>query len=76
MNKCLLCGACKQLYRMGFAGMWDAKAYYCEVLNKIIDSETECKFWRPKQTDVDLSAERLDAAIEDIKFILSRIKDE
>ena len=56
--------------------MWDTKTYYCEVFNKIIDSETECEFWQPKQTDVDLSAERLDAAIEDIKFILSRIKDE
>ncbi len=76
MNKCLLCGARKQLYRLGFVCMWDTKTYYCEVLNKIIDSEMECEFWRPKQTDVDISAERLDAAIEDIKFILSRIDDE
>lgn len=76
MNKCFTCNARRRLYRAGFAGMWETRKYYCEVSDKIIDDGTGCKFWRPKQTDVEITVERLDAAIEDIEFISNHIKDE
>lgn len=70
MKKCKTCAKCKQLYRRPEYRYYKDDKLYCSERECVIDGEDYCKQWKKNQCAEGGLSERLDEAIEDIKYLI------
>ena len=53
---------------------WHGKEYYCTNHKKLIQKDGGCEKWQAQKTEYDLSVERVDSVIDDIKVLLGYLE--
>ncbi len=72
-KKCRNCSEGRALCRKWEFGFWQEREYYCTLQNKVTKPDNVCPCWSKKETNYDVSAQRIDTVIEDVKFIKDNV---
>lgn len=67
---CKTCEHCKQVYEKCLYVFWRTDRRYCELCCTLVEREGGCDGWQKKAKTYDLSAQRLDKAEQDIRFLI------
>ena len=70
MKTCGNCNNCKKIYRKYAYQYHKEKTDYCTVKEEIVSPDGACESWCKKQREYDLSPQRFDDVVKDLKAIL------
>lgn len=71
---CKLCDNCKRLYRLEYRNYCTVK-YFCTVRDRITLRDDSCENWQKRVKTDDLSPQRIDDVIADVKRIGELLSD-
>ncbi len=73
---CANCNSCKSIYeRFGCSYYRNTKLCCCAISGKITERDKGCSKWSKRVIGYDLSESRLSAVEEDVKILISYLKD-
>jgi len=68
--KCKNCNDGRKIYTKGPFTFWERAGCYCARQNKLTQPDGVCSHWNKKVPHYDVSVQRIDSVIEDVKFII------
>lgn len=74
-KNCKNCFAHRMLYSRLSVFFPETKHSYCAFYQKPIDADSVCENWQKEKLTYDLSPERIDEAMRDVKIISDYCKD-
>lgn len=76
MKACKNCNNCKPVYRKSDCKYWKCRLHYCILHEKITYQTCICDGWEKKIYKTELTADRFDEALCDIKAIMEFLKED
>ena len=74
METCKTCGFC-QLFYVRYLTYGKRKDYCCTLRDEVVDVNSCCDKWKEKVRQYDLSPQRFDEALNDVKILKKLLKD-
>jgi len=73
-KKCRNCSDGRETHRKGNFAFWQCAEYYCTRQNKLTAPNGVCPYWSKKELTYDVSIQRIDQVIEDVKYIKDNVE--